>query len=259
MNLHLPSQGEFRQSKCKKFEETLILVPFFGAKKSSLTRHIEFFNDLGYDVVFFDLKKGLKDTQGSVFSSDSGLGFKRIWADQIEGILNSISGSKIVYSFSNPSASAIEAISRRHATDIKGLICDSGPSADLYQSSINYLKHEEPIRLLPLRLAAAFVMALVWSPNYKETVHEDLKNIPEHFKILSIRGWKDHLISAQEIDQVFDPHSQIDWQRLSLPQAGHLNGLRDYKEEYAEPVRLFLKTISTSLQTSNKKPLAGRN
>jgi hypothetical protein len=46
------------------------------------------------------------------------------------------------------------------------------------------------------------------------------------------------------IDKVFEPHGQIDWQKLSLPQAGHLNGLKDFREEYAPVVAQFLKEIS---------------
>lgn len=245
LNLHLPFSGEVRLSDNKKFKETVVIVPFFSAKKGQLSRHIEFLNELGYDVVTFNLKNSIKDTKGTLFSSNLGLGFKHIWADQIEAILNSIAGTKIVFAFSNPSASAIEAIVRRHATDVRGLICDSGPSGDILNSLVNYYEREQPLKFFAFRWAAALATTIAWSPEYNRAIHKDIEALPTSFKILSIRGWKDPIISAQNIDKVFDPHQNVDWQRLSLPQAAHLNGLRDFYDEYAEPVAEFLKSIST--------------
>lgn len=248
--LKFPFGGEFFPSKNKKMNELIILVPFYKARLLALKRHIEFLNDLGYDVFHFHLKveRDLKSLEKNLFSSREVFGLKHVWADQIEHIFNFFPQNKIVFSFSNPSASAIEAIARRHATDIKGLICDSGPSSNLFESMISYYGSEEPISFAPLRYLAAFGTTLLWSPKYKTVFHSDLEKLPEHFKILSIRGWKDKLISPQNIDNVFDPHLQLDWQRLSLPKAGHLNGLRDYPEEYIDPVKKFLFTISSPLE-----------
>ena len=250
--LKIPFDGEFRPAPTKKFLETIVLVPFYGARKSSLRRHIEFLNDLGYDVVVFDLKKdprglGTSILSNSLVSSQQTLGMKHIWTDQIEAVLNSLPGQKILYAFSNPSASAIEAVARRHASDITGLICDSGPSGNLYHSLINYFTYEEPVRFLPMRMALAFGLTVGWSPHFSSSVHDDIEKLPKHFKILSIRGWKDKIISAEDIDKIFEPHLNIDWQRLSLPQADHVTGLRDFKEDYEGPVEEFLKPISTAV------------
>jgi hypothetical protein len=243
----LPSEGEFHPANKKKYRETVVMVPFYGAKKSSLKRHIDFVNELGYDCAVFRLKFRLNEFDGTLFSSQSELGVKHIWADQVEGLLNALPGNKIIYAFSNPCASAIEAVSRRHAADITGLVCDSGPASDLFKSMLSYYQYEEPIASFPLRLAKSIAMSLIWSPNFKAAVHADLANLPAGFKILSIRGWKDKIISAQDIDKVFDPFGAIDWQRLSLPQAGHLNGLRDFSEEYIPAVKDFLRSISTAV------------
>ncbi len=243
--IRIPSGGEILYSPHKKYRETIVFVPFFGAKKSSLKRHAELANELGYDCVLFNLKFNFSDFDGTLFSSQAEVGIKHIWADQIEAVLNSLPGNKIVFALSNPCASAIEAVSRRHAADITGLVCDSGPTADLFKSMLNYYQYEEPIRALPLRWAKAFSMSLLWSPNFTSALHKDLEKLPAHFKILSIRGWKDKIISAQDIDKVFDPFTSIDWQRLSLPQAGHVNGLRDFSEEYIPAVTDFLRSIST--------------
>jgi len=245
IRMKLPWNGELHSAAHKKFKETIIIVPFFEAHKTSLLKHIDFLNELGFNVISFNLKKAPRSLSGTFFSSTVEFGIKHIWADQIESILNSIAGDKIVFSFSNPSASAIEAVARRHAADVKGLICDSGPSGNFLSSMNKYYVHNEPISLAPLRWLTSLAMTLAWSPDFKTTIYQDLEKIPDNFKVLSIRGWKDNLISAQDIDKVFEPHAHIDWQRLSLPKAGHLNGLRDFAEDYKEPVASYLKSIST--------------
>lgn len=247
-SLKLPFSGQIYPAKEKKFQDMVLLVPFFKAQKSSLKRHIDFLNDAGYDVAVFSLKElSFAEFSQSFFSSQALLGLKHIWADQIESVLNNIAGPKIIFSFSNPSSSAIEAIARRHATDIKGLVCDSGPTANLFNSILNYFTYEEPIRFLPLKVLAAFASTTMWSPHFLTAIRSDLEKIPDHFKVLSIRGWKDKIITPNDIDQVFEPHMNIDWQRLSLPKAAHLNGLKDHPEEYKEPVLNFLKSISSAL------------
>lgn len=244
--LSLPFNGELFPAREKKFKETVVLVPFFGGTKAKMRRHVDFVNKLGYDAVAFTLKTvEFNSPKFTVFSSNQLVGIKHIWADQVESTLNAIPGDKILYAFSNPSASAIEAVVRRHATDVKGLVCDSGPSGHLLSSMYSYFTHYDPIKWIPMRACAAAAMTLGWSPQFHSIVHGDLEQLPQGFKILSIRGWKDNIIPAHDIDKVFDPHPNIDWQRLSLPQAGHLNGLKDFAEEYEASVAEFLKSVAT--------------
>jgi pimeloyl-ACP methyl ester carboxylesterase len=243
----LPFEGELHRAGEKKYLETVLIVPFYGAKKSALHRHVSFLNDLGYDVAVFSILKESRTLQKSLFSSKEYFGMMHIWADQVEALLNALPGKKIIFAFSNPSASAIKAIARRNAVDVTGLVCDSGPANNMFDSLINYFTFEEPLRFMPLKFLAAAGSRLMWSSELSAGVHRDLDALPKDFKILSIRGWKDRLITTHNIDQVFEPHLNIDWQKLSLPQAGHLNGLRDFKEEYAEPVQKFLQSISHRL------------
>ena len=72
------------------------------------------------------------------------------------------------------------------------------------------------------------------------------------FPIFSIRGWKDNLIPPQDIDRHFEPHKNLDWRKLSLPDAGHLNGLRDFESEYIGPLTKFLKEFSSPFQGHSK-------
>ncbi|RYZ82360.1 MAG: hypothetical protein EOP06_21835, partial [Proteobacteria bacterium] len=59
----LPYQARTFPARNKKFSETVLFVPFYGAAQRELARHVKFVNDIGYDAVTFDLEKtsGLLD------------------------------------------------------------------------------------------------------------------------------------------------------------------------------------------------------
>jgi pimeloyl-ACP methyl ester carboxylesterase len=250
-NLDLSFNGQWSRAPEKKFQEVVLLVPFWGGKKKNLRRHAELLNRLGFDCILFNLNDDFKNIATQFVSSKLNFGMKRVWADQIEALLNEIGGPKIVFSFSNPSASAIEAIARRSATDVTALICDSGPSGQFWSSMVNFFTFERPLPLFPLKAAAATAISFLWHPQFAKAIQQDLKAIPSGFRILSIRGWKDKLISPQMIDQVFEPNPHLDWQKLSLPQAGHLNGLKDFAEDYEPAVTQFLIEVATPLELAS--------
>lgn len=240
-----PSLNYFAASS-KKFNELVVFVPFFGGTIKSLRRHIEFVNRLGYDAVFVELRFKYYTKTEIPLSSEMRWGMKHVWAEQIEKVLNSFAQRKIVYAFSNPSASAIEAVARRKAADICALICDGGPTGEPFKSIHNYFVHEDPIvNPLPRWTMAAFG-TLSWVPRFWGVAQEDLNSLPNDFSILSIRGWKDPLISPRQIDLVFDRHSRLKIQKLNLPEGAHLNGLRDFSEVYEPEVELFLKRHSST-------------
>lgn len=238
----IPFGGRLHIPEKLLYEPVIVLVPFYRAKSSQMQRHVQFLLDEGFRVAQFDLSY-LEDWKPpKIVSSHIVFGQKGVWSDQVEAVLNSIPGPKIVYAFSNPSASAIEAIARRHATDVLGLICDSGPSGMILNSIAKMLKQENRGGWLPVRWLNALALSIGWSPKFRTAISADLEKIPEGFPILSIRGWKDKIISPYEIDKVFDPHPQIRWKKLSLPMADHLNGLKDFAEEYKPAVLEFLKS-----------------
>lgn len=240
----LPFHGEYHKAQNKKFEPVIIIVPFYAANKTSLQRHVEFLNEVGFDVVTFHLMKESRTLSKSIVSSKELIGLKHIWADQIESILNAVPGKKIIFAFSNPSASAFEACVRRNSTDICGIICDSGPTGSILNSMMNYFTYEEPIKFLPFKILASVGISFIWTSDFLNSIKKDLEKIPKDLKILSIRGWKDKIISTSDIDKVFESQKDLNWQKLSLPKAGHLNGLRDFPNEYKPKVIEFLKSIS---------------
>lgn len=240
-----PNQGEFFFARERTREELIFFVPFYDGVKKQLLRHIRMVNQLGFDAFAFELKGNLEDVLHLKFPVTSGgkFGVKHAYADQIEFLLNALPGKKIVYAFSNPCASAIEAMARRHCSDTPAMICDSGPTNQFMKSAYQLATHEFKIPFMPLRLALSPFASLSWSPLFHADVHTDLETFPPGFPLLSIRGWKDKLIPPEHIDEVFEPHKNLDWQKLALPEAEHLTGLRDYRSDYTETVAAWLNQI----------------
>lgn len=246
-----PNSGELYYSKNKLFQELIIFVHFYEGHKRVLLRHIDFVNSLGFDAYAFNLHgtfDDIMDIHKLPISSGGRFGIKHVYADQIEAQFNLFSQKKIVYAFSNCSASAIEAMARRGCSDIVGMICDSGPGGNPLQG-FKYV-HEKSVRdqnkkpTWPVQILKGLAFSVYWSPMVTKDIAPDLKKFPKDFPLLSIRGWKDPLISPSEIDGVFEPHLNLDWQKLSLPEAAHLNGLRDFPEEYTPGVQKFLTSIA---------------
>ncbi len=252
----LPFDGEFFLSKNKAYEELIFFVHFYEGSKRQLLRHIKLVNKLGFDAFAFHLHGNhtelLQDLFKDIFSkipisAKEKFGIKHTYADQIEKLLNEIPGNKIIFAFSNPSAAAIEAMARRHCSDTTALICDSGPTARFIPSAYNLFSQDYHIKSTMLKLILTPVLSFGWSPLLHKDLKADLEHFPIGFRILSIRGWKDKLIPPKHIDEVFESHENIDWTKLSLPEAEHLTGLRDFREEYIPGVEKFLKSIATLL------------
>ncbi|MNL39038.1 hypothetical protein D3C87_1612920 [compost metagenome] len=114
-------------------------------------------------------------------------------------------------------------------------------------SAFHLFEQEYKIKSKVVRLALTPLMSMGWSPFLHRDISKDLSIFPKGFKILSIRGWKDKLIPPSHIDEVFDPHPQLNWQKLSLPEAEHLTGLRDFKDDYIPTVKRFLESVGTKI------------
>ena len=246
-----PDEGELFKSHSTEDKSSAYLVffvHFLGGHKKVLKRHVELVNELGFDAYVFNVNDSWKDySYVPVSKKSKKFGLKHAMADQIENHLNLFPNykNKIVFAFSNISASAIEAIARRietkNAKDIKAMICDSGPGMDFMSASYNLIKHQLKIRSFFSRLVRTPILAYGWSPHLNKDISADLEKFPKNFPILSIRGWRDLLITPQSIDQVFEPHKNLKWKKLNLPEGGHINGLRDFPSEYRPGLEAFLQ------------------
>ncbi len=238
-----PFDGEYYPSTQKKFNEVIFFVHFYEGSKQVLKRHIDVVNELGFDAFAFNLIDKMALLINPL-SKKNIPGIKHIWADQINDLFNLIPQKKIVYSFSNPTTSAIEAMAGRNNLDIVALICDSGPS-DKFLTSVFHLFQYFKKDGLVSSFAKTIITPMIWSPFLHSDVHMHLQKFPKGFKVLSIRGWKDLLIPPNHIDGVFERHSNLDWRKLSLPKAGHLNGLKDFKDDYLAGLVPFLNEVAT--------------
>lgn len=249
MNQNFPDHGELIKATERKSDKLVFFVHFFQGHKKALKRHVEFVNELGYDAYIFNLKDKPKQHSYVPYSTVSKkFGMKHALADQIEHHLDLLSdyNEKIMFAFSNVAGCAIETMARRfknHPNEIKAMICDSGPGAKIIQASYKLLDVQMGMKSLPLRMLTTPLFVLGWSKDLHKDLHPDLEKFPEKFPLLSIRGWRDKMITPSSIDELFEPHQNLNWKKLSLPEAGHLNGLRDFPSEYKPAVSEFLQSL----------------
>jgi pimeloyl-ACP methyl ester carboxylesterase len=235
----------------KKFSETVLFVHFFDGSPLLIRRHIDFVNELGYDAYAYQVGFHLTTrTPMDLIAPKKRMGFKNLWTKDVSVALDHIPGKKIVYAFSNPASAAMDAMAQRFEQknyDVVAMVCDSGPFVDMLKCSYNLGKHYYEIKNPLLNLPFSISMAFLLAPFHAQNLHKDLAKFPNDFPILSIRGWKDELVPVKAIEKVFEPHGQIDLQSLVLPEAGHLNGLKDFGDKYKPVTSEFLRNHSTKV------------
>lgn len=213
-------------------------------------RHFQYLNDKGFDCVTFDLLLGSEE-QPTQWHADLKYLYKGIfylWTRQIRAVLNSIEGPKIVYAFSGPSLSALWASQGR--SDIKKVICDGGPFHNIYSNTKNFFRDVVGIKNKVLNKAFAFVGTALWGIQPLRKLHQVLSLWPKAIPILSIRGEADNIVSLESIQQVFAPHPNLNLTVLQLKHGKHLDGLRDFPEEYKACLQPFIKQGLTPTATS---------
>jgi pimeloyl-ACP methyl ester carboxylesterase len=235
----------------KKSDLLIVLVHFFGGSQTHLLRHVKFLNQMGYDCISFDLSN--HKTQIPFSKVNKRFGIVHAWGDEVRQILELTKSEPVViFSFSNPSASALEALTTPNLfLNVKGLICDGGPFAQLLKCSWNLSREEFKIKNRLIRTFATAGMFALWSPLHTHFLKESITKLPLGFPILSIRAWKDKLVPVSAIDEVFSGHSNIELHVLDLPTAEHLTGLRDAPDIYQRRVSEFLSRLSPGPKSNN--------
>lgn len=208
-----------------------------------LRRHLQFFDELGFDVVLVNISNQPKDMFKKIFSNKYGPGLIHTWRYEIEYAFDQFTEDKVIYSFSNPCLAALMSISKRSKQDIKGLICDSGPAGDFKASAKGLVSYFFKINSYPLKIIFSLVSVPIFYGRRESQIHDFMKNFPTHIPILSLRGWKDQLISPESIDKIFNPHKNLDWTKLSFPSVGHLEALKLEPDKYKKEIRAFLTKI----------------
>jgi len=230
------SQPRFYYSKNKKPGSAIIVfVHFYGGHQRILKRHINMVNDLGYDAFAFNIPS--QNDLNIKMLMTRRFGLKHIYAKMITYYLDQLPGEKILYSFSNPSASAIESITDRlQKNDIKAFICDSGPSGKFMKSAWNLAIQQRKSPWLMM------FFSFFWSLFFHQDVNKQLQKWPKGFPVLSIRPLNDVVIPPYHIEKIFKGIHQLQLQ-VYMPQAGHLDALKLNPEEYASKIKEFLNSI----------------
>jgi pimeloyl-ACP methyl ester carboxylesterase len=242
--LELPYGGELVPADKKLREETIVFVHHFGGSPRTVTRHLDLVNSLGFDAVRFNLLfNDVKPMTRLPITANLRFGARHVWAEQIESILNAIPGRKILYSFSMPSAAALDALARRQANDVAGWICDGGPFLQLPRCVWNLYTHEYGLRSRILRSAATGASLVLFGVGLEFEVGSMLKRLPKNFPVLSIRGWRDPLVPPSAIDEVFSQQDHLDLETLALAEGKHLDGIKFFREEYTARLQRFLNRI----------------
>lgn len=246
----LPFAGELISAKEKerRHRETVVFVHNYGGSKRSVLRHVRMINGFGYDAICFNLDfNSIRPHERLPITGDLRFGARHIWTQQIEAILNATPGPKIVYSFSMPSNSALEAIARRHAEDITAFICDSGPFVHLPRCTWNLYTHQFRVKNRIVRgLVTAFALGF-YGPGFKRELTGFFRQIPHGFPVLSIRGLKDPLVPPAAIDDVFKNQTHLRLETFMLPDAQHLDGLKNFPGLYAPRIEGFLTRVASEV------------
>ena len=226
----------------RRFDETVVFIHHFQGSNKTPWRHYRYLNDKGFDCITFDLLLGsdqLKVTDYHSFYRYLPKGVFYIWKRQIQDIFDSIEGNKIAYGFSGPALSMLWACQER--SDIKKVVCDGGPFDNIYQNSRRMFEVEKGISNPLLNKVSAAFGTAAWGYRPVRRLHQILKNWNLNVPILSIRGIIDPIVQVDSIRRVFAPHTFLNIQTLELRFGKHLDGLRDFPEEYCKTLLPFIK------------------
>lgn len=231
------------------------MVHHYGGHKFSFKRQIEFLNGMGVDVYTFDLPYSDMRKMRKWPVSSKGAALRHAWADGISRVLEAVSGPKFVYSFSSPSAAALDAMARRNFHDIRGWICDGGPFTDIV-TGITNLVHSEIFMGRPFkspRLHELFSkivgrgLAWIWGgANFDKDMRELLMKVPKDFPIISFRAENDILVYPKMIDDFF-ALAGTPIQPVLLHRSEHLQGFKQQPERYKAFLQDYVQRYATHL------------
>ena len=265
----LPFDADFMPAANKRFQETIVFVHHFGGNKKSLAHHVEMVNALGYDAVRFDLMfSQINPAKHLPITANLKFGIRHVWSEQIEAILNSIPGRKILFSFSMPSNSVMMALAHRRAKDVSGWICDGGPFLQLSKCVWNLYEHHYAIQSKVVRGALTGASLVFLGTGFEKEAAGLMRTLPRGFRILSFRGLQDPLVPAEAIDEALlgkstTPHTgasklvpsdksnfkndsahPLMIETHSFEEGGHLDGLKSFPAAYRDHCESFLKEIA---------------
>lgn len=242
--IELPYEGFILEPSNLRFKETIVFTHHWGGQKNSPRAHMDYVASLGFRSISFSQSfhspKSLRPRVDLLPQAFGGL--RHVWAQELSEILDLTEGDKILFSFSMPSGSALMSLGDRNAKDIKAWICDGGPFLKPHTCYWNYFKYQKPIKNWILRESAVLGSYLLFGNlGFKKDAQKAFSKLPSQFPILSIRGWQDPLVPPSAIEELFSLAPEANVEVLSLPEAGHIDGLKKSPNEYKTRVKRFLE------------------
>lgn len=210
--------------------------------RNTFHRHIKLLNSWGFDVVTFDLYYGNTSAAVSPWGITGVFQFVyRGWVRQIQDVLDSFDGPKIVFSMSGPSMSGLIACEGR--VDIVKYVCDGGPFAKLWKCTLRMMEQQSKIPTVFLRIVSTTLATLYWGPQAYGFLNRALNSWPSDRPLLSIRGLKDPIVPPDNIAAIFTPHPHLPLTVCEIPEGQHLDGLKSFPEIYTQALERFLLKV----------------
>lgn len=218
----------------------VVLIHNMWGSHKTFHRHVKLFNDAGYTCVSFSLYQGSTVTNEHAYSKWNYLNFiYRNWIHQISDVLDSIPGRKVIFSMSGPSISALIVAADRK--DIDHYICDGGPFKEFWQCTYRMFRLEKKVASPLKAWFLTTASCAYWGPLSFYRLMRALNRWNPAVPILSIRGALDPIVYPKNIDHVFDPHAHINLRKHTIEKGHHVDGLKNFPEEYTQVVLTFLK------------------
>jgi pimeloyl-ACP methyl ester carboxylesterase len=239
-----PGQGRLRRAPDKRFAPTVVFLHHFGGNRGTTRRHQDMVLEMGFDCYSFNLSanviptfEGLRPRHLEAFRR----GVIEHWAAELAAVLDGLEGRKILFSFSFPSVTVPALLGPRPRADVTAWICDGGPFIDMWPCMWNLFTYTRPELGVAKRLALTGVSyAAMGGPFYRLGVTGWMHGLDPGFPILSIRSGNDVLVPERAIDGFFAVNPRLRPRKLLLPDASHLEGLKQFPQIYKTAVADFL-------------------
>ena len=243
---NFPYEGEMFYPDKKKFEEIIIFTHHYGGHKKHVQRHIQFVNEIGFQAFAFNLyPQPFKGSLHLVKKMKFGfLSLSSQWKKQIQKILTTIKGRKIIFSFSF-SGNLVSSMVHKHP-DVKALVLDGGPFARPIRNPWLYLSHQEMVSNPILRALTIIPWNIFF--NFfllKFRIHQSLKKLPATFPILSFQAEDDLLVPPEIINELLLPHRHLDITTALLKGVKHIQGMKTNPDIYKKILERFLTEKAT--------------
>jgi hypothetical protein len=243
-SLILPHDGRIVRAATKRFQEPIVFIHHFGGNALTTRRHQELVNELGFDAVSMSLSHNqvprIRDLAKPPYKT-----WIEIWTDELGEILDAIPGQKIIFSLSSPSFAALKTLGELGRTDIPAWICDGGPFLNAMTCLRNFyrVETEVPRPVIPALAAAATV--ILGGIDFDRRAHAWVRKLPLTLPVLSIRGEKDEIVPARCTEKLFASNRSLALTKVTIPECGHLEGLKTHAAIYMAAVKQFLGAHGT--------------